>query len=65
MTQEVDPLKLPEQEAVPESVADGASGGATKDNLGLPTAVRRDAGTEGGVKSLPKDPGPSTPPSKN
>lgn len=65
--QEVDPLSLPPQAspAVPESVSAGASGGATARNLDLPTAVRTDTGSEGGVKGLAEDKGPTNPPSPN
>jgi len=65
--QEENSLKLPEQgsPAVSESVASGASGGAPATNLDLPTSVRIDAGSEGGVLGLIKDKGPMSPPSPN
>lgn len=61
------PLELPKvgSPAVTESVAGGASGGSSVENLDLPPAVRRDSNTEGGVKGLPKDNGPSTSLSSN
>lgn len=64
---ETDPKSLPQQGVPPvsESVSGGASGGATARNLDLPTGVRLDAGSEGGVMGLAEDKGPSIPPSPN
>lgn len=64
---EEEPLSLPPQGSPPvsEAVSGGASGGATVNNLDLPTGARIDAGSEGGIKGLAEDNGPSTPPSPN